>query len=474
MNQLKAGVALNFASTALRLGTAFFMTPYVLSCLGAVEYGTYTLVSSVIMWMILADFGISATVSRYVAEFRAKKDQKKEAVFLSNVMLLNIISGLVVFVAGIIVYWNISFLFPSLHGENLENFKVMYLISFSYTVLYFPFKVFAGIPAGHQKFIVPGLINIASAMLAVAASVLFLWWGYKAITLVIINVASGFAILAGSIFYSIKSLGTRIQWEISPEIVKIILKYSCWIFVGSIADLLYWKTGNIIIARTSGPMDVTLFSLGINFSNYFIIVSSAVAGVFFPKIGSMVALNQTNQTLWVGRTLGSSTYICWIIGLLVVIPLSLPLVQNLGIQIVQAKNMHNYRAVILLLIAVCNVIVGYMLSKSFGAPGLAAGTALSLICGQCIAMNYFYHKKVGINIKVFFSRLLKGSLLPALILSATGALLARLIPMSSLVPFFTGIFLFTACYILCAWLFYMNDSEKSLILNTFRRFRKNT
>ena len=118
----------------------------------------------------------------------------------------------------------------------------------------------------------------------------------------------------------------------------------------------------------------------------------------------MVALNQTNQaltrlmarartppaplhrpaddglhlfgqqflTLWVGRTLGSSTYICWIIGLLVVIPLSLPLVQNLGIQIVQAKNMHNYRAVILLLIAVCNVIVGYMLSKSFGAPGLAA------------------------------------------------------------------------------------------------------
>lgn len=117
-------------------------------------------------------------------------------------------------------------------------------------------------------------------------------------------------------------------------------------------------------------MDVTLFSLGINFSNYFIIVSSAVAGVFFPKIVSMVALNQTNQaltrlmarvgrlqllfigllmmgfiffgqqflTLWVGRTLGSSTYICWIIGLLVVIPLSLPLVQNLGIQIVQAKT----------------------------------------------------------------------------------------------------------------------------------------
>ena len=146
MNQLKAGVALNFASTALRLGTAFFMTPYVLSCLGAVEYGTYTLVSSVIMWMILADFGISATVSRYVAEFRAKKDQKKEAVFLSNVMLLNIISGLVVFVAGIIVYWNISFLFPSLHGENLENFKVMYLISFSYTVLYFPFKVLPAFP----------------------------------------------------------------------------------------------------------------------------------------------------------------------------------------------------------------------------------------------------------------------------------------------------------------------------------------
>lgn len=130
-----------------------------------------------------------------------------------------------------------------------------------------------------------------------------------------------------------------------------------------------------------------------------------------------IFFGQQFLTLWVGRTLGSSTYICWIIGLLVVIPLSLPLVQNLGIQIVQAKNMHNYRAVILLLIAVCNVIVGYMLSKSFGAPGLAAGTALSLICGQCIAMNYFYHKKVGINIKVFFSRLLKGSLLPALILS---------------------------------------------------------
>lgn len=503
-NELKAGVVLNFASTALRLGTSFLLTPYILSCLGKEEYGTYTLVASVLMWFVLADFGISGAVSRYVAEYRAKGDQESEANFLGNIMFLNVISGFMVFLVSAVVYFNLSLIFPKLGMESLERFKMMYLISCSYTVLYFPFKVFSAIPNAYQKFIVPGLCNIATALFTVIATVLFLAWGYKAIALTIINVVFGVVGLLFGVYYSFKFLKIKIKWKVKKDVLNMIFKYSSWLFIGGLVELMYWRSGNMIIGHTSGPEEVTVFSIGINFAHYFMMASTAVSSVFFPKIVAMTSLKKSNEdlttlmirvgrlqlvfigflvcfvaflgkaflALWVGKTIGEEVSKCWFISLLVVVPLCLPLVQNLGIQIVQAKNLHKGRAILLFVVASFNIVIGYFLSKQYDSVGLAIGTSLSLIFGQGIGMNIFYTKVVGLNIWRFFKEVGNKLLFPFFLLAVAGSGCIYLAGMETWFSFFTVSSFYAFLYLSVIWFIYMNESEKILIGDSFNRVKE--
>ena len=52
----------------------------------------------------------------------------------------------------------------------------------------------------------------------------------------------------------------------------------------------------------------------------------------------------------------------------------------------------------------------------FGATGAAFGTTLSTVIGNIIMMNWYYHKKVGLNIPLFFRNLVQ----PSIILAVAG------------------------------------------------------
>ena len=70
---------------------------------------------------------------------------------------------------------------------------------------------------------------------------------------------------------------------------------------------------------------------------------------------------------------------------------TVPLIQNLGIEIQRAKNMHKARSAVYLFIAIANVFVSIPLIKLMGPAGAALGTAISLFAGNIIFMNWHYH-----------------------------------------------------------------------------------
>lgn len=53
MNQLKAGIALNYAIIILSALVGLLYTPYMLRMMGQSEYGLYSLVASVISLLLL-------------------------------------------------------------------------------------------------------------------------------------------------------------------------------------------------------------------------------------------------------------------------------------------------------------------------------------------------------------------------------------------------------------------------------------
>src|SRR5712692_3399745 len=67
-------VVLNWLSLAISIGTAFFLSPFVVHQLGNIAYGIWTLVNSMIAYMGLLDLGLRGAVTRFVSKHHARNE----------------------------------------------------------------------------------------------------------------------------------------------------------------------------------------------------------------------------------------------------------------------------------------------------------------------------------------------------------------------------------------------------------------
>jgi len=159
------------------------------------------------------------------------------------------------------------------------------------------------------------------------------------------------------------------------------------------------------------------------------------------------------------------------VALLLIVPVTVPLIQNLGIEIQRAKNKHKARAIVYLLIAVANVFLSIPLIRLFGPAGAALGTALSLLAGNILFMNWYYHTRIEINMFYFWKNI--AHFIPALCAPVgVGILCSRLIRYDSLVKLATAIGVYTVVYAVSMYLLGFNDEERQMCLDIFSRVHK--
>lgn len=64
VNQLKAGVVLNYVSIVLNMVIGLIYTPFMLRKLGQSEYGLYSLAASIIAYLTVLDLGFGNAIVR--------------------------------------------------------------------------------------------------------------------------------------------------------------------------------------------------------------------------------------------------------------------------------------------------------------------------------------------------------------------------------------------------------------------------
>ena len=114
--------------------------------------------------------------------------------------------------------------------------------------------------------------------------------------------------------------------------------------------------------------------------------------------------------MWGGPEYGDSYYVA----LLLIIPVTVPLIQNLGIEIQRAKNKHKTRAIVYLCIAIANIFISIPLIRQFSSIGAAIGTTISLVMGNIFFINWYYYKYIGLDILTFWKNII--SFFPGMIL----------------------------------------------------------
>ena len=506
MNQLKAGAALNYVVIVLHLLVGLLYTPYMLRMMGQSEYGLYSLVASVIAYLTVLDLGMGNAIIRYTAKFRAEGKTTEQYEMFGMFLVLYIVIGIIAFGAGLGLYFNVDTLFgATMTVEELDKARIMMLFLIFNLAVTFPMSIFGSIITAYERFVFPKAINIIRTLLNTAIMICLLEMGYKAVAMVVLQTVFNLLTLIINYFYckhklKIKIFFRNFKWSFLKEVAV----YSFWIFLSVIMDKIYWNTGQFVLGAFVGTAAVAVFALAIQLESTYMSFSTAISSLFLPKITSMVTKNDNKKeisdlfiktgriqyivmclilsgfivfgrdfiTLWAGQGYEE----VYIITLMFFVALLIPMIQTLGITILQARNQMKFRSLLYIGIAVVSLVFQIVLSKKYGGIGCAISIAGALLLGQGLVMNIYYCKKQELDILHFWKEILKMSVVPIILIFVANYLLPNFV-LDSWVKLSFAIGIFVVIYIPLFWIFSMNKYEhdlfikpiKTIINSAFRR-----
>lgn len=503
MNQLKAGILLNYVVIILNMILGLLYTPYMLRMLGQSEYGLYSLVASVISYLTVLDLGIGNAIVRYTAKYRAEGKTTEQYEMFGMFLVLYIVIGVITLFAGAGLYTNLDYFFKdTMTIEEIDKARIMMLFLIFNLAVTFPMSIFGSIINAYEHFVFPKVINISRTLLNTAVMICLLELGYKAVTMVVVQTIFNLLTLIINFIYCkyrlhIKIFIHKFDWKFLKEVAL----YSFWILLNVIMDRIYWNTGQFVLGAVVGTTAVAVFAIAIQLQHMYMNFSTAVTGLFLPKVTGMVTRNNNHKeisdlfirtgriqyivmamilsgfivfgqqfiSIWAGPEYDEA-YIMTVLFFISLLP---PLIQNLGITILQARNQMKFRSLLYIVIATLSLILQIILAKLYGGIGCTTAIAGALILGQGIIMNIYYYKKQGLDILNFWGEIIKMSFVPAILSCVTIFILHYFnIKLNTYSSLLFAITIFILTYIPLFYHFSMNAYERNFIINSIRVIRR--
>lgn len=501
ISQRKAGVVLSYLSQIIIILSGLIYTPIMLRLLGKSEYGLYQLVNSVVSYLGLLSLGFTGAYMRFYAREKVKKDESGVARLNGMFMTIFLVISLVSILCGIVMVFNVKRIFgDGLNADEVYKSKILMSLMIFNLALSFPNSVFNCCITAHEQFIFQRLVTVIQNLLNPFITLPLLLMGYGSVGMV--SVATFLAILSFvvNVIFCLKKLKVKFIFKkFKFSFFKEMFVFTFFIFLNQIIDQVNWSVDKFLLGRYLGTTAVAVYGVGGQINSMYINFSTSISGVFTPKVNKIVAESNDNNELtkifikvgrvqfiilalilsgffifgksfvniWAGKGYSTAYYVT----LLLIAPITIPLIQNLGMEIQRAKNMHKARSVVYFFIAIFNVIFSIPMTKYYGPIGAAIGTAISLTMGNVFFMNWYYHKKIGLDIVAFWKSILE--FIPALVMPIVlGIIINCFIKPTSIWSIAIFILLYCIVYGISMFKLGFNNYEKSLVYGVLLKLRK--
>lgn len=496
-NELKSGIILSYLNLLIGNLIPFFYTPVMLSILGQGENGLYGIANSVMGYISLLNFGIGSAVIRYLSKYRAEKNEEAERRVTGLFLKVYTLIAVLILVVGIFVSFRLDFYGRSLSAQELHKLEILVRLMTVNMAFFLPFSVFSSIIISHERYVFDKAINILTTIGAPVVNLIMLYAGFGSVGLVVSSTIINLLSYGLYTAYVLRKLCFHPSFlPCPPGLLKEILIFSGFAFLGSLVDLLYWATDKLIIGWAVGASAVTVYNIGANFNSYLTGLSTAISGILTPKISAIVTKDQSQKELSdlfirVGRLqflivsfivsafvvfgrwfleiwLGSGYELAYPVALLTMIPVAVPLIQNTGLNILYVINKHHFRSTVYLCIALTNIVLTFAWVETYGIVGAAAATGLSYVVGNILIMNWYYYRHIGLDIPLFWRNILK--MTPQVLLfTVVGLYMIPKLEIHSWSAFLSAAAVFTALYYICSYVFMMNTYERELFADLLKK-----
>jgi O-antigen/teichoic acid export membrane protein len=444
---LGRNIVSNWAGYAVQVAVAFFLTPFILHCLGEARYGVWTLAVGLTGYYGLLDLGFSAGITQYLTRYLVAKDLDRLNRTASSGVVVLTFCGAVVFLGSLAIAFNASSLFQIPAGATTEVALVIAIMGVS-VAMQFGFFTYSAVFTALQRFDLSNSIGVATRILSAGASVACLKLGYGLLGLSVV--------LAGTNLIDYLLRWRVARWlipsmKISPTLVTReslgeVMKFGIWNFVSAGSTRLISYTDSLVIAAFMPVAAVAPFAIAANLRSYFDEIFVRVGFVFFPAATELDAQGNrkglanlylvSSKCMFLGSILCGSMGILWArdffrlwLGAAYAEPVGYPSVasiffllilgsmvsvaQRIGYQVLLGIREVGLLAALFAAEGVANLVMSIVLVRSYGLIGIAIGTLVPAVLFEGILQPYFVCRSLQISLNRYCQEVL---LRPAIVL----------------------------------------------------------
>lgn len=497
--QIAKGAIISYISIFINIVISLVYTPWMINQIGVSDYGLYSLVTAFLSYFLL-DFGLSGTITRFVAKYRAEGREDKIANMMGITAKVYLAMDAVIFLVLFILYFFLSDFFGGLTPEEIERLKVLYCIAGTFSVLSFVFKPMSGAMMAYEYFVVNKMLDMLVRVGTVVLIVIMLLMNGNVYHLVFITGFVGFLVSVIRYLVFVNRSKLKINWGyFEKSELFALFSFSVWVLVVQLSQMLRLSLIPTILGIFNNTTEISVFSVARNLEGMVYTISVALNGLFLPMVSRMVQTGNKDGvmelmikvgriqlfiimliltgfilfgkpfiSLWVGDTFSNSYFV--FIALIFVNLISLTL--QIGMDLVYAENKIKHTAIRVLVSSVIGLVLSIIAAPKYGAVGCAAATGVALVLTQILFIDY-YQRSMGLDMRYFFKQChLK--IMPLLVIySIMAYIICRHLCIDNWFELILSIIVFAMGFAVVVWLFIANSYEKNLVFGLIKNIIKN-
>ncbi|MDD5844340.1 MAG: polysaccharide biosynthesis C-terminal domain-containing protein [Olsenella sp.] len=500
ISKRRKGVLASYVYSIAQVVVSLVYVPLLLAGIGQNEYGLYQLVGSLVAYLSIANSTFAAGATKFYCKFYALGDEVGMSNTLGILKRIYRIAYLLIFATvGIVIMVFSAVYAGSFSPSEIEESCFMLGVLAANLVLTMNNTMSIACITAHEEFAFLKLSQLATIILQpVLVLMLIRIWPF-AITVTLAQLFCNFVCRMIQQKYARNRLGMddRLRY-LDKDLEHSILTFSGGVVLGVIADQIFWKTDQLILGYLYGASAVAVYSVGSQMVNVYAPLGFAVSSVFMPRISeiwhSRRALDELSELftkvgrvamypllavllgflifgqdfihLWAGNGYEESYWVA----VIELIPFTVDLSQNIGLTILQVMDRYGFRAKMYLAAAVINIGLTVVLAQGFGIIGAAIASALAMIVSSGFILNWYYQKRIGLDMCTWWRSVLK-EILPMIALCVVFAMAWRPFTGCSWIAFLIGLALWAMAFSLVSYFICANDYERSLVSNMLHLHR---
>ncbi len=282
----------NYLLRFLQIILSLIAIPVIINNVGKEAFGLIALANSILGYFVLIDIGIPTGVTKYVAEFMAKKDHVKVSKIINTSFSLFIGIGSFVSLSTILfVYFGGLGMFNISPGK-INSAKNLLFIAAVFALFSWPRKVLEGAFQGLQQFHKVNLVLGLGRVFAVTTAIVVSLVG-KPVELVFLAMNADVFVTGVWLFAWLRrelDFWHFRLFNVEWSILKLLFAFSSWLFLSQLAVLLEYNSDTIIIGTLLPVYMITAYAILMNPFRLIQQASGLAASAILPAVSESEAL----------------------------------------------------------------------------------------------------------------------------------------------------------------------------------------